>query len=108
LTATTKAVESALKGGCWQDAHAGNVYGAYDQLFWWQGDCGDSAGQVTVELYPAVGVARSEAHHAAALALLTRYREGAVLVDVYSNAPLQVVSQLASVSGLQAVPGYGA
>ena len=52
LTSAVASIESLVTGGCWQDAHYGNVYGAYDQLFWWQGDCGDTIGQVTVELYP--------------------------------------------------------
>jgi hypothetical protein len=107
LTSTVSQVESAVTGGCWQDAHAGNVYGAYDQFFWWQGDCGDTIGQVTVELYPTAAAASSNAHHPGPSALLARYRDGAVLVDVYTNAPLSVLSQLGSVKGLASVPGYG-
>ena len=99
-------IEAAVRGGCWEDAHAGNIYGAYDQLFWWQGNCGDTAGQVTVELYPSAGAAVAQARHTTVVPLQARYRDGAVLVDVYSNAPLSVVTQLGAVPGLAAVPGY--
>jgi hypothetical protein len=107
LSATVAVVESAVTGGCWQDAHQGNVYGAYDQLFWWQGQCGDTVGQVTVELFPTVAAANSAAHHAAASELLVRDQAGAVLVDVYASAPQIVISQLSSVKGLKPIPGYG-
>ena len=107
LVATEDAVQSALSGGCWQDAHFGNVYGAYDQLFWWQGQCGDTIGQVTAELYPSVAAATANDHHPTSNALLERYQDGAVLVDVYANAPLSALSPLGQVKGLKAVPGYG-
>ena len=57
LTTAVADIESVVTGGCWQDAHFGNVYGAYDQFFWWQGGCGDTIGQVTVELYPTAAAA---------------------------------------------------
>lgn len=107
LVATAVAVKTAVTGGCWQDAHEGNVYGAYDQLFWWQGECGDTVGQVTVELYPTAAAAGSETAHRSDNALLARYRAGAVLVDVYANAPQWVVTQLTAVKGLKSLPGYG-
>jgi len=100
-------VQAAIRGGCWQDAHAGNVYGAYDQYFWWQGNCGDTIGQVTVELYPSVSQATVHAHHKSPVPLLARYQDGAVLVDVYYNAPGSVVVVLSGLKGLVAVPGYG-
>jgi len=108
LSSTVEAVRAAVSGGCWDDAHQGNVYGAYDQVFWWQGDCGDTIGQVTVEMYPSAGSARSQAHHGSANRLLARYVDGAVVVDVYVNAPLEVLSALGKVKGLTPVPGYGA
>lgn len=107
LTSAVARVESAVTGGCWSDARYGNVYGAYDQLFWWQGDCGDTVGQITVELYPTVASASASAHHPGPSALLDRYQDGAILVDVYTNAPLYVLSQLGGVKGLVTVPGYG-
>jgi len=107
LGATVKALEPAVTGGCWQDSHEGNLYGAYDQLFWWQGQCGDTIDQVTVELYPTAAAATAEAHHPTANALLYRYQDGAVIVDVYANAPLSVVPQLSAIKGLTTVPGYG-
>jgi len=105
--ATVAATESAVTGGCWQDAHAGDLYGAYDQLFWWQGQCADTEDQIAVELYPTVAAAKVEVDHATANALLARYYDGAVIVDVYSTAPLSVLAELSHVKGLQAVPGYG-
>ena len=96
-----------MTGGCWDNAHSGSVYGAYDQLFWWQGDCGDTFGQVAVELYPSAAAASSQAHHPVTSAVLARYLDGPVIVDVYTSAPLSVLSQLEAVRGLQAVPGYG-
>jgi hypothetical protein len=39
--------------------------------------------------------------------LLARYQDGAVLVDVYYNAPGSVVVVLSGLKGLVAVPGYG-
>ncbi len=107
LTSAVADIESVVTGGCWQDAHFGNVYGAYDQIFWWQGGCGDGIGQVTVELYPTAAAASAKAHHPGPSALLDRYRYGAALVDVYTNAPLSVLSELGTVNGLRAVPGYG-
>jgi len=107
LTSAVADIEPVVTGGCWQDAHLGNVYGAYDQLFWWQGDCGDTIGQVTVELYPTAAAASANAHHPGPSALLDRYRDGAALVDVYTNAPLSVLSELGTVNGLRTVPGYG-
>ncbi|MGC8626872.1 MAG: hypothetical protein ACP5VR_04815 [Acidimicrobiales bacterium] len=105
--AAVRAIQAAVKGGCWQDAHAGNVYGAYDQHFWWQGNCGDTIGQVTVELYPTVAQATAQAHHKSPVPLLARYQGKAVLVDVYYNAPGSVVVALSALKGLVAVPGYG-
>ncbi len=105
--ATVAAVQSAVHGGCWQDARAGNVYGAYDQHFWWQGNCWDTIGQVTIELYPSAARAAAAQYHHSPVPLLARYRDGAVLVDVYSNAPLSVVAALDAVAGLTPVPGYG-
>jgi hypothetical protein len=107
LSSALDDIQHAVTGGCWDNAHYGSVYGAYDQLFWWQGDCGDTVGQVTVELYPSVAAARGEAHHPVTSAVLARYMDGAIIVDVYTSAPLSVLSQLATVKGLQAVPGYG-
>jgi len=100
-------VESVVTGGCWQDAHFANVYGAYDQLFWWQGNCGDTIGQITVELYPTAAAASANAHHRGPSALLDRYQDGAALVDIYTNAPLYVLSELGTVKGMVTVPGYG-
>ena len=40
---TISALKSAVVGGCWEGSRAGNVYGAYGQLFWWKGQCGTSA-----------------------------------------------------------------
>jgi hypothetical protein len=108
LVATVQATQAAVTGGCWQDAHFGNVYGAYDQLFWWQGQCGDTIGQVTVELYASVAAATANDHHPTSNALLERYQDGAVIVDVYANGPLSVLSELAGVKGMGPAPGYGA
>jgi hypothetical protein len=107
LTGAVAHIESVVTGGCWQDAHSGNVYGAYDQLFWWQGSCGDTIGQMTIELYPTAGAASASAHHAGPSAVLDRYQDGAALVDVYTNAPEYVISELGAVKGLVTVPGYG-
>ena len=106
LRATAKAVEAAVKGGCWQDSHQGDLFGAYDQLFWWQGDCGDTVAQVTVELFASAAQAKAEERHAVSQPLLARYLEGAVLVNVWANAPLSVVTSLSAVKGLVALPGY--
>ncbi|MGH9105396.1 MAG: hypothetical protein ACRDZX_06080 [Acidimicrobiales bacterium] len=128
LMATKSALQSAVSGGCWEDSHQGNRYGAYDQLFWWQGQCGDTIVQMTVELYPTARAAAAQAHHPANSdllgyhgatrarlaryystdsALLARYRDGAVIVNVYNNAPLSVLSQVNSVKGLVPVASYG-
>jgi|GEM_PF-1855666 len=108
LQATVAAIKSALSAGCWEDAHAGNLYGAWDQLFWWDGDCATSVGdQVTVELYPSAAKASEEAHHLSPDALQARYLSGAVLVDVYTSAAPSVLSELSSVKGLRLVAGYG-
>jgi len=107
LSATETAIESAVTGGCWEDSHEGDVYGAYDQLFWFQGQCASAAAQVTVELYPTVAKADAEAHHDSPMGLLDRFQDGAVLVDVFSTAPVSTLSQLATVKGLVQVPGYG-
>jgi hypothetical protein len=109
LVATTAALESALSGGCWQNAHAGDVYGAWDQLFWWEGQCAASVGdQVTVELYSSSQAAAAAAHHASPDALQARYLDGAVLVDVFTSASPAVLSEVSGVKGLRPVPGYGA
>jgi hypothetical protein len=107
LVATEASIKSVVGGGCWQDAHAGNVYGAYDQLFWWQGACGDSVSPVAVELYPTVAAASSHVHHAAADALLGRFQGGAVIVDVYADAPQATLVELDRVKGLKPIAGYG-
>lgn len=106
-SATVAAIEKAVTGGCWEDSHSGDLYGAYDQLFWWQGQCGDTIDQVTVELYPSVAAATKELHHASDSALLDRYQDGPVIVDVFTVAPLSVLSQLGGVKGAHPVPGYG-
>ena len=106
VSSTIGAIEHVVTGGCWENAHYGNVYGAYDQYFWWQGECGDTVGQVTVELYPSAKAAKGQAHHSAPSGVLARYLDGLVLVDVYTSAPLSVLSQLGTVKGLQAVQGY--
>jgi len=100
-------IELGVRGGCWQNSGTGNLYGAYDQHFWWQGDCGDTTAQVAVESYPTVAAASVNAHHPSPTSLLDRYQDGALLVDVYSNAPQTVLSQLDTVKGLVTVPGYG-
>jgi hypothetical protein len=105
---TVATIEAEVTGGCWEDSQAGNIYGAYDQLFWWQGDCGDTVGQVTVEMYPTVAAASAASHHASVNALSARYSDGAVIVDVYANAPFEVLSELGTERGLEMVPGYGA
>jgi hypothetical protein len=104
---TVANVETVVRGGCWQNASLGNLYGAYDQDFWWQGGCADTTAQVTIEQYPSAAAAAANAHHPSAAALLDRYQDGAVLVDVYANAPLPVLTELGTVKGLVAVPGYG-
>lgn len=106
VPAALSKIESAVTGGCWQDSHQGSFYGAYDQVFWWQGDCGDTIAQVDVEIYPSAAAAAKAAHHGSPAALLRRYRDGAALVDVYSNAPFSVVSQLSGIKGLKPVQGY--
>jgi len=107
LSAAVAAIQTAVTGGCWEDSHEGNLYGAYDQLFWWQGQCGDTVDEATVELYPTVSAATAQLRHPTANALLDRYQDGAVIVDVFANAPLSVPSQLSAVRGLKAVAGYG-
>ena len=104
---TVTHIQSAVNGGCWQNAGLGNVYGAYNQHFWWMGDCRDTTAQVAVELYPTAATASANAHHPSPTSLLDRYQDGNVLVDVYSNAPETVLAQLGTVKGLVAVPGYG-
>lgn len=105
-SSTVKAIESAVTGGCWQDSHTGNGYGAYDQLFWYMGACGDTVAGVTIELYPSAAKAKAEADHTVGSPLMARYLDGAALVDVWSGAPVSAPGQLASVKSLQAVPGY--
>jgi hypothetical protein len=101
-------VRQALgKGGCWEDAHLGNYYGAYDQWFWWMGQCNDTVAMAAVELYPSAGAAARAAHHPSDTAVVARYRAGAVLVDVYGNAPSSVVSAVSKVEGMRPVSGYG-
>jgi len=107
LTSTVGDIQRVVTGGCWDNAHYGSVYGAYDQLFWWQGDCGDTFGQIAVELYASAAAAQDQAHHPVTSAVLARYLDGPVIVDVYTSAPLSVLSQLGAVKGLQPVPGYG-
>ena len=107
LTSTVSDIQAAVTGGCWDNAHFGSVYGAYDQYFWWQGDCGDTFGQIAVELYPSATAATRQAHHPVTSAVLARYLDGAVIVDVYTSAPLSVISQLTRIKGLQPVAGYG-
>lgn len=108
LVKTTLALESAVTGGCWENARAGDVYGAWDQLFWWVGECAASIGdQMTVELYPSAAAAMRAAHHASPDALQARYLSGAVLVDVFTSASPAVTSALSTVKGLSPVPGYG-
>jgi hypothetical protein len=107
LAQTEKAVEAAITGGCWEDSHQGDVNGAYDQLFWWTGDCGDTVVQVTAEAFASAAKAKSEERHATSSPVLARYIDGALLVTVWSNAPLSAVSALSGVNGLQAVAGYG-
>jgi len=107
LSSTETAIEAAVKTGCWEDSHSGNVYGAYDQLFWWQGQCSDTVAGMDVELYPTVADANAQLHHASPMPLSARFHDGAVIVDVYANAPLLVLSEVSGVKGLVAVPGYG-
>ena len=108
MTTTVSSVQSALTGGCWQDSHAGNVYGAYNQLFWWYVQCAGTPGaQVTVELYPSAAKAAAAAHHPSPDATQARYLDGAVLIDVYASASSTVLAQLAGVKGLSPVQGYG-
>jgi hypothetical protein len=107
LTTSVAAIKAALSGGCWENAHQGNVYGAYDQLFWWYGQCADTVGdQVTVELYPSAAKAKAEARHPTPSTDATagRYLDGAVLVDVYSwVGSNQVTAELAAVKDLRLV-----
>lgn len=107
VAGTISALKSAVTGGCWEDSHAGNLYGAYDQLFWWRGHCGDTQVMVTAELYPSAAEAASAAGHPSATGILGRYRDGAVLIDVWANAPLSTNAQVAGMSGVEPVPGYG-
>jgi hypothetical protein len=104
---TVTNIQTVVNGGCWKNAGLGNVYGAYDQHFWWMGACADTTAQVAVELYPTAATATAKAHHPSPTSLLERYQDGNVLVDVYSNAPGNVLTQLATVKGLVPVPGYG-
>jgi hypothetical protein len=104
---TVTQIQQVVTDGCWQNAGIGNVYGAYDQHFWWMGECGDTTAQVTVELYPTAAAATAKAHHPSSTSLLDRYQDGNVLVDVYSNAPQAVLAQLGAIKGLVPVPGYG-
>lgn len=105
--ATVKAIQSSVTGGCWEDGNTGNVYGAYGQVFWWPGQCWDSVAGVTVELYPSAAAAAKSEHHPTSSALLGRYLSGAVLVDVWTSAPLAVQNAISGVKGLQELPGYG-
>ena len=105
--ATVVKIQSALTSGCWENAALGNVYGAFDQHFWWMGGCGDTQAQVALELYPTVAAATANAHHPSPTSLLDRYIDGNVLVDVYSNAPQASLAQLSTVKGLTPVPGFG-
>jgi len=106
LAVTAAGAQAAVTGGCWEDSRQGNVCGAYDQLFWWQGGCGATVAQIDVELYPSATAAARAAGHESTVPLLARYSDGAVIVDVYANAPEPVLSELASVKGLIALPGY--
>jgi hypothetical protein len=105
--ASVAKIQSAVSGGCWFNSALGNVYGAFDQHFWWMGDCYDSAAQVAVELYPTAADAAANAHHPSPTSSLERFLDGNVLVNVYSNAPQTVLAQLSGVKGLIPVPGYG-
>ncbi len=80
---------------------------AYNQNFWFQGDCGDTTAQVAVEQYATPAAATANAHHPTPTALLDRFQDGAILVDVYVNAPSYVLTELGAVKGLVPVPGYG-
>jgi hypothetical protein len=104
---TVTQIQQVVTDGCWQNAGIGNVYGAYDQHFWWMGECGDTTAQVAVELYPTAAAATAKAHHPSPTSLLDRYQDGNVLVDVYSNAPQAVLAQLGAIKGLVPVPGFG-
>ncbi len=104
---TISALKSAVVGGCWEGSGAGNVYGAYGQLFWWKGQCGDTQVMVTAELYPSAAKASSAATHPSATGVLGRYQDGAVLIDVWANAPLSTNAQVAGIRGVKPVPGYG-
>lgn len=101
-------IQATVTGGCWQNAGVGNVYGAFDQHFWWLGECGDSAAQVAIELYPNAGRASASAHHPSPTSLLGRFLGGNVVVNVYPNASQTTLAQIASVPGLSPVPGFGA
>jgi hypothetical protein len=106
--ATVAAVEAALTGGCWQNAHAGSVYGAYDQYFWWEGECAGTIGdQVTVEVFPSEAQAAAAAHHPSPAATAARFLGHGVLVSVFTSAPSSVVSQLTTLKSQKAVSGYG-
>jgi hypothetical protein len=105
--ATVSRIQQAVTGGCWQNAALGNVYGAYNQHFWWVGGCGATSAQVALELYPTAAAATANAHHPSPTSLLDRYISGNVLVDVYSNAPQTALAQLSTVKGLLPVAGYG-
>lgn len=105
---TVSALKSAVgSGGCWENAHLGNYYGAYNQWFWWMGQCNDTIAMVSVELYPSAADAARESHHSTDVAVLERYLDGAVLVSVYGNAPGPVATAISRVKGLKPVPGYG-
>lgn len=106
-SATVKAVEAAVSGGCWQDSGQGDYYHAYDQVFWWQGDCGDAVAGVTMELFASAAQAKAEERHPSSMSLLGRFIDGAVLVNVWSNAPGPVANEVGAVKGMQPVAGYG-
>jgi hypothetical protein len=106
LAAEVKAIRGAVKGGCWEDSHSGNNYGAYDQLFWWMGACNDTVAGVTVELYPSIAQARAESRHPVSDALAARYLDGGVVVDVWATAPTSAVDAVSGVHGLRALRGY--
>ena len=100
-------IQTVVNGGCWQNAGLGNVYGAYDQHFWWMGDCGDTTAQVAVELYPTAADCHrqrsSSEPDVPARPLPGRQRAGRRVLE----RPPNVLSQLATVKGLAPVPGYG-
>lgn len=106
-TAAVKSVESQLTGGCWENSHVADLYGAYDQIFWWPGTCDDSVASVTIELYASAAKARASEQHPASSTLLARYIEGSVLVDVWGSSETAAVTTFNGLKGLQLVPGLG-